>query len=109
MIPCPVYDEDTGAYIPQEWERFIPAGCRTEDGSISKEGAWEIETRDPTATESEIAGVVARVSLWMEKGILPLPGGLLAQPARLLRAVEAWRGAVDECNARLLARKGVKP
>lgn len=102
-----MYDDDTGAYIPQEWERYFPAGSRMASGEIAKEGAWESEWEDPTEMESTIAVPVSRISSWMEKGVLPFPGGLLDQPARLLRAVEAWREALHVCDERILKRKGV--
>ena len=106
MIPEPVYDDGTGAYIPQEWERFVPAGMQLASGEITRDGAWEQEWGDPACFESLVAGPVSRISIWMEKGALPFPGSVLDQPARLLRAVSAWREAVDQCNLRMQKRRG---
>jgi hypothetical protein len=107
MIPSPVYDDDTGDYIPQEWERFVSGETRVVDGKrVTTEDGYEIEMADPNEFDSAIAGPISKISAWMDKGVLPFPGAMLDQPARLLRAVETWRAALDSSTERIEQRRG---
>jgi len=43
---------------------------------------------------SPLATIASRLSASMDKGVLPWPGGLMAQPARAMAAARLWSTAV---------------
>jgi hypothetical protein len=40
----------------------------------------------------------------LDLGILPVPGGLMQQPARAVRLARLWKGAYRACEHRKMAR-----
>lgn len=78
-----------GIFQPQPWVWPVPGG---------EEEAEIVKTDNPLRYVSPIYRVVSGLAADWEAGILPLPGGLLAQPARLVEAIRLRAVAVAHCR-----------
>ena len=64
----------------------------------------EIKRCDPAALISPLAEAGRSLSDALDLGILPVPGGLMQQPARAVRLARLWKGAYRACEHRKMAR-----
>jgi len=65
----------------------------------------EIRTCDPVSMTSPLSDVGRSVAEMLDIGILPLPGGLMQQPARAIRLARLWKAASGACSGRISARR----
>lgn len=92
-----------GRYIAQDWERPIPwEKSKIKDMEVI---GVSVERSNPRGFLSGCEGAARRLAYFMDKGILPWAGALVAQPARALAAVHLWNNAVQACENRMEARR----
>lgn len=97
------YDEDTGDYIPFEWE--LPVQGKTEKIKEVEVIGVEIRKSDPASMISPLASIGRSISESLDCGILPVPGGMMQQPARAIRLARLWKMAYGACEHRQSVRR----
>ena len=61
-------------------------------------GAEDFRRADPEVYIGPMVRIVQGFSGFLEKGILPVPGGILDQPAKLMNGIRTYLGAVNHCT-----------
>lgn len=95
----PVYAD--GIFQPQPWLWPVPGG---------DDGAEIVKLDNPIRYLTPAYKIVSGMAADWERGLLPLPGGVLDQPARLVAAIRLRAEAVAHCRdilARQHASQGV--
>lgn len=83
----PVYVD--GIFQPQPWVWPVPGG----------DNATEVvKTDNPLRYVSPLYRIVSSIAAEWESGNLPLPGGLMAQPAKLVEAIRLRAVAIAHCR-----------
>jgi hypothetical protein len=84
LIPEPVFID--GKFVPQNWEWPMP-------------GTEDFRRTDPEAYVGPMFRIVQDFAILVEKGILPVAGGILDQPSKLMAGIKTYLGAVNHCTS----------
>lgn len=89
MIPAPAFDvEGDGSFIPNGWDW------------VMSDGAIIVDERNPHWLVPSLGGIAERLSEAWDKGVGPLSGSLLQQPARAMSLIRIWKTAWNACDCR---------